>query len=161
MRATAARRAPPIGDLTKRTFPHGRVRVLSLRRPLEEDISLGQDRAVPASAWRKEMTYLPVCPPSSLRGNRTARPDHRSGFPCNAGHEEEGRTHWGEHTEAATLQLGRRSTSHSLAGERRQEHSSAANRGATPPRTEWFAPCPGAGAAPTKDLRTDLAPPRR
>ena len=30
------------------------MRALSLRRPLEEDISLGQDRAVPASAAGKE-----------------------------------------------------------------------------------------------------------
>ena len=116
MRATAARRTPPIGDLTKRTFPHGRVRVLSLRRPLEEDISLGQDRAVPASAWRKEMTYLPVCPPSSLRGNRTARPDHRSGFPCRAGHEEEGRITLGNNIKSPRLYRDRHSTTPAYLG---------------------------------------------
>ena len=48
LRATATRCAPPFGDLSQRTFPHGEARVLSRRRPLEEDISSGQDRAVPS-----------------------------------------------------------------------------------------------------------------
>ena len=55
------------------------------------------------------MTYLPVDPPSSLRGNRTARPDHRSGFPCRAGHEEEGRITLGNNIKSPRLYRDRHS----------------------------------------------------
>ena len=89
MRATAARRTPPIGDLSKRTFPHGRVRVLSRRRPLEEDISSGQDRAVPASALGGGGRTCHRASPPLYGGVEPPDPIRDQDFPAEQATEEE------------------------------------------------------------------------